>query len=80
MHRLTQDNLQSGNKSALHTDFASTILVYLCEMAPDKQDAEDLLLEVFMLNFHDLLSIRGDVQSGASGSPSRPCQVLQSAG
>jgi hypothetical protein len=58
MDRLSQDDLQSGKKSALYTDFASTILVYLCEMVPDKQDAEDLLLEVFMAAFNSDLLLR----------------------
>ncbi len=51
MHHLTQDDLQSRKKSALYTEFAPTILLYLCEMAPNQQDAEDLLLEVFLAAF-----------------------------
>ena len=56
MHHLTQDDIQSSKKTALYTDFAATILVYLCQMVSDRQDAEDLLLEVFMAAFNsDLL-------------------------
>jgi RNA polymerase sigma-70 factor (ECF subfamily) len=56
MHHLTQDDPQSSQWSALYTDFAATILVYLCEMVSNRQDAEDLLLEVFLAAFtSDLL-------------------------
>jgi len=56
MHHLTQDDLQSSKNSALYTDFAPTILVYLCERVSNTQDAEDLLLEVFLAAFNsDLL-------------------------
>lgn len=56
MHYLTHDDLQSGKKSAIYTEFAPAILVYLCEMVSNKQDAEDLLLEVFLAAFQsDLL-------------------------
>ncbi len=56
MRHLTQDDLQSAKKSALYSDFAQTILVYLCEMVSNTQDAEDLLLEVFLAAFNsDLL-------------------------
>lgn len=56
MHHLTQDDLQSSKKSALYTEFAATILVYLCRMVSNTQDAEDLLLEVFIAAFNsDLL-------------------------
>ena len=51
MHHLTHDDLQSGKKSALYTEFAATILVYLFRLVPNRQDAEDLLLEVFMAAF-----------------------------
>ena len=52
MQHLTQDDLQSGKRSALYTDFAATILVYLCQMVSNRQDAEDLLLEVFIAAFN----------------------------
>src|SRR5690349_4587847 len=56
MSHLAQDDLQSRKKGALYTEFASTILVYLCEMVSNRQDAEDLLLEVFLAAFQsDLL-------------------------
>lgn len=56
MHHLTQDDLQSSKKSTLYTDFAPAILVYLCERVSNTQDAEDLLLEVFLAAFNsDLL-------------------------
>ena len=52
MQHLTQDDLQSSKTSALYTDFAATILVYLCQMVSNRQDAEDLLLEVFIAAFN----------------------------
>jgi RNA polymerase sigma factor (sigma-70 family) len=52
MQHMTQDDLQSGKKSALYTDFAPTLQVYLCELVPNTQDAEDLLLEVFLAAFN----------------------------
>jgi RNA polymerase sigma factor (sigma-70 family) len=52
MHHLTHNDPQSRQKSALYTEFATTILVYLCEMVSNRQDAEDLLLEVFMAAFN----------------------------
>ena len=52
MQHLTHDDLQSSKKSALYTDFAATILVYLCQMVSNRQDAEDLLLEVFLAAFN----------------------------
>jgi RNA polymerase sigma factor (sigma-70 family) len=56
MHHLTQDDPQSRKTSDLYADFAATILVYLCEMVSNRQDAEDLLLEVFVAAFtSDLL-------------------------
>src|SRR5690348_17280182 len=56
MHHLTHDNLQSGKKSDIYAEFAPALLVYLCEMVSNKQDAEDLLLEVFLAAFQsDLL-------------------------
>jgi RNA polymerase sigma factor (sigma-70 family) len=51
MHHLTQDDLQNSKQSTLYTDFASTILVYLSQMVSNRQDAEDLLLEVFIAAF-----------------------------
>jgi RNA polymerase sigma-70 factor (ECF subfamily) len=56
MPQRTQDDLQTKGTSALYTDFAAAILGYLCTLVANIQDAEDLLLEVFMAAFNsDLL-------------------------
>src|SRR5215813_13498827 len=52
MHHLAEDDVQSRKKSALYADFAAPILTYLSQMVSSRQDAEDLLLEVFMAGFN----------------------------
>lgn len=42
------DGVQNEGKSILYDRFAATILAYLCQLVSNRQDAEDLLLEVFM--------------------------------
>ncbi len=53
MHRLNEDEVQNDSKSALYDHFAAIILAYLCQMVSNRQDAEDLLLEVFMAAFNN---------------------------
>lgn len=53
MHHLDEDDVQNERKSALYDRFAATILAYLCQMVSNRQDAEDLLLEVFMAAFNN---------------------------
>ncbi len=48
MHHLNRDEVQNGVESTLYDRFAATILAYLCQLVSNRQDAEDLLLEVFM--------------------------------
>jgi RNA polymerase sigma-70 factor (ECF subfamily) len=48
MHQLNVDGVQNEGKSILYDRFAATILAYLCLLVSNRQDAEDLLLEVFM--------------------------------
>lgn len=52
MHHLDKDDVQNDRKSALYDRFGATILAYLCQMVSNRQDAEDLLLEVFMAAFN----------------------------
>jgi RNA polymerase sigma-70 factor (ECF subfamily) len=52
MHHLTQDDIQRRKRSVLYDDFAAIILIYLCQMVSNRQDAEDLLLEVFIAAFN----------------------------
>jgi len=42
------DELQNGEKYLLYERFAETLLAYLCQQVSHRQDAEDLLLEVFV--------------------------------
>lgn len=53
MHHLNEDDVQNDRKSALYDRFAAIILAYLCQMVSNRQDAEDLLLEVFMAAFNN---------------------------
>lgn len=53
MHHLNEDEVQNDRKSALYDRFAATILAYLCQMVSNRQDAEDLLFEVFMAAFNN---------------------------
>ncbi len=48
MHHLNEDEVQNDVESTLYDRFAATILAYLCQLVSNRQDAEDLLLEVFM--------------------------------
>lgn len=63
MHHLDEDEVQESDvqnerKSALYDRFAATILTYLCQMVANRQDAEDLLLEVFMAAFNNEMLLR----------------------
>lgn len=48
MQPLDTDELQDLEKSMLYERFAETLLAYLCQQVSHRQDAEDLLLEVFL--------------------------------
>lgn len=48
MQRLNTENAQHEVDGALYDRFAVTIFQYLCQQVSNKQDAEDLLLEVFL--------------------------------
>ena len=58
MHHLDEDDVQNDRKSALYDRFAATILAYLCQMVSNRQDAEDLLLEVFMAAFNNEMLLK----------------------
>ncbi len=51
MHQLDTD--QTTVESTLYDRFAVTIFQYLCQRVSNKQDAEDLLLEVFLAALQD---------------------------
>ena len=53
MQQLNMDNAQNGVDSSLYDRFAVTIFQYLCQRVSNEQDAEDLLLEVFLAAFQD---------------------------
>lgn len=48
MQPLDTDELQNVEKSMLYERFAETLLASLCQQVSNRQDAEDLLLEVFL--------------------------------
>lgn len=48
MRPLDTDELQNVEKDMLYERFAETLLAYLCQQVSHRQDAEDLLLEVFL--------------------------------
>jgi DNA-directed RNA polymerase specialized sigma24 family protein len=48
MHQLDTDEVQNDGESTLYERFAETILAYVCQQVSNRQDAEDLLLEVFL--------------------------------
>lgn len=53
MQRLNAENDQNAVDEALYDRFAVTIFEYLCQQVSNKQDAEDLLLEVFLAALQD---------------------------
>jgi len=53
MQKLDMDNAQNGVDGSLYERFAVTIFQYLCQRVSNEQDAEDLLLEVFLAAFKD---------------------------
>jgi RNA polymerase sigma factor (sigma-70 family) len=53
MQQLNTDNAQNRAYSTLYDRFAVTIFQYLCQQVSNKQDAEDLLLEVFLAALQD---------------------------
>ena len=48
MQPLDTDEVLDVEKSILYERFAEPLLAYLCQQVSDRQDAEDLLLEVFL--------------------------------
>jgi RNA polymerase sigma factor (sigma-70 family) len=48
MQPLETDELQNVEKSMLYERFAETLLASICQQVSHRQDAEDLLLEVFL--------------------------------
>jgi RNA polymerase sigma factor (sigma-70 family) len=53
MQQLNMDNAQNAVDSALYDRFAVTIFHYLFQQVSNEQDAEDLLLEVFLAALQD---------------------------
>src|SRR5713226_3551449 len=47
-HQHHADTAQGGFGGSLYDRFAATIFTYLSQQVPNEQDAEDLLLEVFL--------------------------------
>jgi RNA polymerase sigma-70 factor (ECF subfamily) len=53
MWQLNADEAQDDIENTLYLRFASPILAYLCQQVSNEQDAEDLLLEVFVAALND---------------------------
>lgn len=63
MQQLNTDAGQNGIDATLYNRYAAIILAYLCQQVASRQDAEDLLVEVFMAaHNHTELSGRGEEQ------------------
>ena len=48
MQQINIDAGQDDVRTTLYERYASTILAYVCQQVASRQDAEDLLVEVFM--------------------------------
>lgn len=48
MRQPDTDTVRNNGNNALYERFAGTILAYLCQQVANRQDAEDILLEVFL--------------------------------
>ena len=53
MQQVNMENAQNGEVSTLYDRFAAIIFHYLFQQMSNKQDAEDLLLEVFLAALQD---------------------------
>jgi RNA polymerase sigma-70 factor (ECF subfamily) len=53
MQQVNMENAQNGEDSTLYDRFAAIIFHYLFQQVSNKQDAEDLLLEVFLAALQD---------------------------
>lgn len=58
MRQPDTDTVRNDGKSALYERFAGTILAYLCQQVANRQDAEDILLEVFLAAHQNMLLAR----------------------
>jgi DNA-directed RNA polymerase specialized sigma24 family protein len=58
MQPLDTDEVPDVEKSMLYERFAESLLAYLCQQISDRQDAEDLLLEVFLAALQNPLLAR----------------------
>jgi DNA-directed RNA polymerase specialized sigma24 family protein len=48
---MDEERAQDGVDGTLYDRFALTIFTYICQRVSNKQDAEDLLVEVFLAAF-----------------------------
>ena len=58
MQPLDTDEVPDVEKNTLYERFAESLLAYLCQQISDRQDAEDLLLEVFLAALQNPLLAR----------------------
>src|SRR5215471_129522 len=66
LHHMDEGTMQDGGYGTLYDRFARTIFNYIFQHISHKQDAEDLLVEVFLAAFKNaaLLSLPADRQMG----------------
>jgi len=64
MQQLNAEEAQGSSGNTFYLRFAPTILAYLSQQVPTLQDAEDLLLEVFMaaLKYEMLINLSEERQ------------------
>ena len=53
MKRMGEETTQDEGNRALYDRFTLTIFTYICQQISNKQDAEDLLVEVFLAAFNN---------------------------
>ncbi len=66
LQRMDEGTPRDGGYGTLYDRFALTIFTYICQHVSNKQDAEDLLVEVFLAAFKNeaLSSLPADRQMG----------------
>ena len=64
MKRMDEETTQDEGNHALYDRFTLTIYTYICQQVSNTQDAEDLLVEVFLAAFNNeaLCSLPADRQ------------------
>jgi RNA polymerase sigma factor (sigma-70 family) len=53
MQRMDEETTRDEDNRTLYDRFTLTIFTYICQQVSNKQDAEDLLVEIFLAAFND---------------------------